>query len=94
MKKGMEHIYYGPHGTAPNLFNGAPYTAAGKTGTAQSAYYGDDRSKYGMASVNLTHVGYAPAESLKWRMQLLFRMPLRIAVIIQVGREDLVRTCT
>ena len=63
VKKGMEYTYYGPHGTARNLFNGASYTAAGKTGTAQSAYYGDDRSKYGMASVNLTHVGYAPAEN-------------------------------
>ncbi|MDW0117353.1 penicillin-binding protein 2 [Sporosarcina thermotolerans] len=62
VKKGMKYVYYGPNGTAPNLFNDAPYTAAGKTGTAQSAYYGDDRSKYGMASVNLTHVGFAPAE--------------------------------
>lgn len=62
VKKGMNYVYYGPNGTAPNLFNGAPYTAAGKTGTAQSSYYGDDRSKYGMASVNLTHVGFAPAD--------------------------------
>ncbi|WP_252502942.1 penicillin-binding protein 2 [Sporosarcina sp. Marseille-Q4943] len=63
VKKGMQYTYYGPNGTAPNLFNGASYTAAGKTGTAQSSYYGDDRSKYGMASVNLTHVGFAPAEN-------------------------------
>ncbi|GEN84380.1 penicillin-binding protein [Sporosarcina luteola] len=62
VKKGMNYVYYGPNGTAPNLFNGASYTAAGKTGTAQSSYYGDDRSKYGMASVNLTHVGFAPAD--------------------------------
>lgn len=63
VKKGMHYTYYGPNGTARNLFNGASYTAAGKTGTAQTSYYGDDRSKYGMASVNLTHVGFAPAEN-------------------------------
>lgn len=63
VKKGMHYTYYGSNGTAPNLFNGASYTAAGKTGTAQTSYYGDDRSKYGMASVNLTHVGFAPAEN-------------------------------
>ncbi|WP_432358596.1 peptidoglycan D,D-transpeptidase FtsI family protein [Sporosarcina sp. UB5] len=63
VKKGMQYVYYGPNGTAPNLFNGASYTAAGKTGTAQTSYYGHDRSKYGMASINLTHVGFAPAEN-------------------------------
>ena len=63
VKKGMHYTYYGPNGTGRNLFDGAPYTAAGKTGTAQTSYYGDDRSKYGMASVNLTHIGFAPAEN-------------------------------
>ncbi|MCM3743358.1 penicillin-binding protein 2 [Sporosarcina luteola] len=63
VKKGMQYVYYGPNGTGRNIFNGASYTAAGKTGTAQSSYYGDDRSKYGMASVNLTHVGFAPADN-------------------------------
>ncbi|MCG7345130.1 penicillin-binding protein 2 [Sporosarcina sp. ACRSL] len=63
VKKGMQYTYYGPNGTAPYLFRDAPYTAAGKTGTAQSSYFGDDRSKYGMPSVNLTHVGFAPAEN-------------------------------
>ncbi|WP_060210369.1 peptidoglycan D,D-transpeptidase FtsI family protein [Sporosarcina koreensis] len=64
VKKGMHYTYYGAHGTAPkSLLAGASYTAAGKTGTAQSFYYGDDRSKYGMATVNLTHVGFAPAEN-------------------------------
>ena len=63
VKKGMHYTYYGPNGTGRNLFDGASYTAAGKTGTAQTSYYGDDRSKYGMASVNLTHIGFAPAEN-------------------------------
>lgn len=62
VKKGMHYTYYGSNGTGHNLFDGASYTAAGKTGTAQSAYFGDDRSKYGMQSVNLTHVGFAPAD--------------------------------
>ncbi|WOV88846.1 penicillin-binding protein 2 [Sporosarcina oncorhynchi] len=63
VKKGMHYTYYGPNGTGRNLFDGASYTAAGKTGTAQTSYFGDDRSKYGMASVNLTHIGFAPAEN-------------------------------
>ncbi|GKV57555.1 penicillin-binding protein [Sporosarcina sp. NCCP-2222] len=63
VKKGMLYTY-GPRGTAPNLFANAKYTAAGKTGTAQSAYYdGSDRSKYGTKTVNLTHVGFAPFET-------------------------------
>nr|WP_243458172.1 penicillin-binding protein 2 [Sporosarcina sp. Te-1] len=63
VKKGMLYTY-GPRGTAPNLFASADYTAAGKTGTAQSAYYdGTDRSKYGTKTVNLTHIGFAPFES-------------------------------
>ena len=61
--KGMLYTY-SPRGTAPNLFADAEYTAAGKTGTAQSAYYdGTDKSKYGTKTVNLTHVGFAPFES-------------------------------
>lgn len=63
VKKGMEYVYYGPNGTGRGIFDGASYKAAGKTGTAQSFYYGDDRSKYGTPSVNLTHVGFAPAEN-------------------------------
>lgn len=63
VKKGMHYTYFGPNGTGHNLFDGASYTPAGKTGTAQTSYYGDDRSKYGMASVNLTHIGFAPAEN-------------------------------
>jgi cell division protein FtsI/penicillin-binding protein 2 len=63
VKKGMLYTY-SPRGTAPNLFATANYTAAGKTGTAQSAYYdGTDKSKYGTKTVNLTHVGFAPFES-------------------------------
>ncbi|MCG3089073.1 penicillin-binding protein 2 [Sporosarcina sp. MB25] len=63
VKKGMQYTY-SPRGTAPNLFAGADYTVAGKTGTAQSAYYdGTDRSKYGTKTVNLTHIGYAPVEA-------------------------------
>ncbi len=63
VKKGMLYTY-SPSGTAPNLFADADYTVAGKTGTAQSAYYdGTDKSIYGTKTVNLTHVGFAPFES-------------------------------
>ncbi|WP_336822644.1 penicillin-binding protein 2 [Sporosarcina sp. USHLN248] len=62
VKKGMIAVYQ-PGGTASTFLQGKSYTAAGKTGTAQSSYYGDDRSKYGTRTINLTHVGYAPADN-------------------------------
>ncbi|MGN7388563.1 peptidoglycan D,D-transpeptidase FtsI family protein [Sporosarcina sp. SAFN-015] len=95
VKKGMHYTYYGPNGTAPNLFNGASYTAAGKTGTAQSFYYGDDRSKYGMASVNLTHVGYAPAENpeVAYAVVIPYASTDRSNYISQnIAMKDIVRT--
>lgn len=60
VKKGMHYVYYGPNGTAKNLLAGASYDAGGKTGTAQADYYGEDRSRYGTRTINLTHVGFAP----------------------------------
>lgn len=55
VKKGLDYVYNGPNGTARNLLNGASYTAAGKTGTAQTF-------KDGKMTISLSHVGYAPAE--------------------------------
>ena len=39
VKRGMYYTYYGPRGTARNLFEGKPYDAAGKTGTAQAEVF-------------------------------------------------------
>ena len=36
VKRGMHYVYYGPHGTARNIFAGKDYDGAGKTGTAQA----------------------------------------------------------
>lgn len=95
VKKGMHYVYYGPNGTGGNIFNGAPYTAAGKTGTAQSFYYGEDRSKYGMASVNLTHVGFAPADNpeVAYAVVIPYASTDRSNYITQgIAMKDIVRT--
>src|SRR5699024_5431707 len=36
MKRGMEQVYYSSTGTANTLLEGAKYSAAGKTGTAET----------------------------------------------------------
>ena len=56
VKRGMHYVYYGARGTAPNLFAGKDYDAAGKTGTAQAF-------SSGKPTINLSHVGFAPYEN-------------------------------
>ena len=56
VKKGMEYVYYGPNGTARKVLEGADFTAAGKTGTAESF-------KDGRGTISLSHVGYAPKDN-------------------------------
>ncbi|WP_082023385.1 MULTISPECIES: peptidoglycan D,D-transpeptidase FtsI family protein [Sporosarcina] len=64
VKKGMKYTYYGPRGTARDLFKGEAFDAAGKTGTAQSGYYeGEDRSLWGTQTVSVAHVGFAPFDN-------------------------------
>lgn len=55
VKKGMHYVYYGPSGTARNLFAGKNYDGAGKTGTAQTYSNG--------TTISLSHVGFAPYEN-------------------------------
>ncbi|MEK4521719.1 penicillin-binding protein 2 [Psychrobacillus sp. FSL W7-1457] len=62
VRKGMQRVYFGKQGTGARAFGNAPYTAAGKTGTAQS-YYKDDTMKESVRTVNLTHVGFAPYDN-------------------------------
>lgn len=56
VKRGMRYVYYSPRGTARNLFAGKAYDGAGKTGTAQAF-------SSGRATINLSHVGFAPYEN-------------------------------
>ncbi|MGE7675841.1 peptidoglycan D,D-transpeptidase FtsI family protein [Lysinibacillus sp. NPDC094403] len=60
VKKGLRRVYTGANGTAKRQFANAPYTAAGKTGTAEVVYYGPLTQYYGTKTINLTHVGFAP----------------------------------
>ncbi|AQQ52996.1 peptidoglycan D,D-transpeptidase FtsI family protein [Planococcus lenghuensis] len=60
VKEGMRMAYTSPQGTAVRYFGDAPYTAAGKTGTAQVTYYGESGNR---PSLTLTHVGFAPYEN-------------------------------
>ena len=63
VKEGLRRVYTGTHGSARRQFANAPYTAAGKTGTAEVVYYGPLREHYGTNTINLTHVGFAPFEN-------------------------------
>ncbi len=60
VKEGLRQVYIGPQGSARGAFSNAPYTAAGKTGTAEVVYYGPIRDEWRTQTVNLTHVGFAP----------------------------------
>ena len=63
VKQGLRRVYTGAHGTAKRQFANAPYTAAGKTGTAEVIYYGDLRENWGTYTLTYTHVGFAPYEN-------------------------------
>ena len=53
IRKGLEGVVSGPRGTAREAFEGATFTAAGKTGTAES----------GQEEPHAWFAGYAPADS-------------------------------
>lgn len=62
---GMRRVINGNHGYGPVAFEGAPYAAAGKTGTAEAFYYSNEENKKqfnGTSVTNMTFVGYAPYE--------------------------------
>ncbi|RUL56982.1 penicillin-binding protein 2 [Lysinibacillus antri] len=63
VKKGLRQVYVGPQGSARASFANTPYTAAGKTGTAEVVYYGPIREEFGTFTVNLAHVGFAPYDN-------------------------------
>ena len=63
VKKGLRRVYVGSQGSAGRYFRDTPYTAAGKTGTAEVVYSGPVKEYYGQATINYTHVGFAPYEN-------------------------------
>lgn len=63
VQQGLRQVYVGSQGSARSVFGNTPYTAAGKTGTAQVVYYGPQRERYGTDTINIVHVGYAPYEN-------------------------------
>ena len=60
VKEGFHRVYTGARGTARYYFADAPYTAAGKTGTAEVVYYGPQKDRWRTNTINLVHVGFAP----------------------------------
>ncbi|MGC8864406.1 MAG: penicillin-binding protein [Bacteroidales bacterium] len=58
-------------GTAKGAFNGAPYTVAGKTGTAQIAVGG----RYNKSNYNASFVGYFPADNPQYTLMIVISNP-------------------
>ncbi|WP_077326999.1 peptidoglycan D,D-transpeptidase FtsI family protein [Virgibacillus siamensis] len=58
VQEGFRRVYQEVGGTAASYFAGKPYTAAGKTGTAESDIYEDGKKV--MDAENHSLVGYAP----------------------------------
>ncbi|MFD3447719.1 peptidoglycan D,D-transpeptidase FtsI family protein [Microbacteriaceae bacterium 4G12] len=70
VQEGFREVMQDPGGTAQNVFGGAPYKPAGKTGTAQTFYDGPDMTIRNTGpggtqpeTYNLTLVGYAPYDN-------------------------------
>ncbi|WP_423189205.1 peptidoglycan D,D-transpeptidase FtsI family protein [Alkalibacterium sp. f15] len=60
VQQGFYAAVNGDRGSARNILGGTPYVSAGKTGTAQAAYWDDDLKRTTVEVTNLTYVGYAP----------------------------------
>lgn len=63
VQQGMYQVTNGANGSATSYFRGAEYTVAGKTGTAEAPYYGDQTDRIGELTTNRTFVGYAPYDN-------------------------------
>jgi len=61
VQEGFRMVFQVGDGTATSYFRSAPYSPAGKTGTAQAFYDGSDKTKRGTAVWNLSLVSYAPS---------------------------------
>lgn len=63
VQTGMRNVYIGSSGSARAQFSDAPYTAAGKTGTAEVYFNEKGHELTGEYAINIAHVGYAPFEN-------------------------------
>ncbi|PKG45753.1 MULTISPECIES: penicillin-binding transpeptidase domain-containing protein [unclassified Planococcus (in: firmicutes)] len=63
VKEGMRNVYIGSSGSARAQFSDTPYTAAGKTGTAEAYFFERGHELHGTVNVNIAHVGFAPYEN-------------------------------
>lgn len=63
VQQGFYQVINGSQGTARVHFADTDYTAAGKTGTAETFYWDDDLGRNTDSVTNLTYVGYAPFEN-------------------------------
>ena len=63
VQAGFRAVYAGARGTARSFFADAKYQAAGKTGTAETQYFGVNENYRGAYTLNLTHVGFAPYDN-------------------------------
>lgn len=61
--QGMHRVVNSERGTASDYFEGTPYVAAGKTGTAEAVYYGDHVDRRGESTNNRLFVGFAPYDN-------------------------------
>jgi cell division protein FtsI/penicillin-binding protein 2 len=95
---GFNKVMQEPGGTAYEFFKDAPYSPAGKTGTAQAFYDGPLRSKFGKeppAVMNLSLVGYAPSNNPEIAMAVLipwaFQGEKDNHINVKIGRRVLDR---
>jgi len=72
VKGGLRKVYTGAKGSARAYFADAPYTAAGKTGTAEVVYYGPLRDKWATNTINIAHVGFAPYDNPEVAYAVIF----------------------
>ncbi|MFE8699989.1 peptidoglycan D,D-transpeptidase FtsI family protein [Cytobacillus sp. FJAT-54145] len=60
VQEGFRKVVQESGGTAYTSFKN---DVSGKTGTAQTSYYGPNRSKWGQSTFNLTFIGYYPSKN-------------------------------
>jgi penicillin-binding protein A len=93
VQEGFRQVMQAPSGTATKKFSSAPYSPAGKTGTAEAFYDGPEKDKYsGLVEVmNLSLVGYAPHNNPEMAMSVIVPWAYQGAsghsVNLEIGRR-------
>lgn len=60
--EGMQLVNTGERSSASNFFSNAPYDSAGKTGTAEAYYWGDNEAMRGTPVINHSYIAFAPLD--------------------------------